>query len=354
MTIKWTKTDEYLMGNNGAVFDKDSLIASFDIDFTILRPKSGKKFPIDENDWMFMNGEVINKFADLAKQNYKFVFVTNQRGLKTDADRTGWMKKLDDVVKQLGIQVLVLCSLENDMYRKPKTNLFNKFVGGYSKDSFFCGDAGGLKGDFDDTDLKFALNLGIKFIHAREFLDGEKLKVPIPEHIKYSKGTYTQFVPQHPEMIIMVGLPGSGKSYYATNYICNDNNYEYINRDTLKTSDKCLKACKAALKAGKSVVIDNTNPDKATRKKYTDIAKEHSVPYRCVYFTTNRDLAKHNAIYRNIMTKNKVEVIPDMAYNIYKKNFQEPSVDESFGEVIKVDFLLDEKKADPVYCQYLE
>lgn len=34
----------------------------------------------------------------------------------------------------------------------------------------------------------------------------------------------------------------------------------------LKSKEKCIKACKAALLAGKSCVIDNTNPQAEIRK----------------------------------------------------------------------------------------
>jgi len=51
--------------------------------------------------------------------------------------------------------------------------------------------------------------------------------------------------------------------------------------------------CTAALNKKKSVVIDNTNPQVATRKRYIDIAKQCKVPVRCVWVSTPRDLAEH-------------------------------------------------------------
>ena len=72
-------------------------------------------------------------------------------------------------------------------------------------------------------------------------------------------------------MIIMVGFPGSGKSTICKRHLI-PNKYAHINRDTLKT--RCLKVCEEELKAGKSVVIDNTNPSKKDRAKYIDLAKK--------------------------------------------------------------------------------
>lgn len=53
-----------------------------------------------------------------------------------------------------------------------------------------------------------------------------------------------------------------------------------MNQDTLGNRDRCLKAAREALEAGRSVVVDNTNRDRKTRKFYVDLAKELDVPAR--------------------------------------------------------------------------
>lgn len=69
----------------------------------------------------------------------------------------------------------------------------------------------------------------------------------------------------------MVGGPGSGKSTIAITQL---NSYVRVNNDDLKTKEKCIKVCKESLIAGKSVVIDNTNPTADVRGRFIDIAKE--------------------------------------------------------------------------------
>lgn len=51
----------------------------------------------------------------------------------------------------------------------------------------------------------------------------------------------------------------------------------HVNRDTLKTKEKCLKVAQEAVDAGKSVVIDNTSPEASTRAEYVRMAKKGSL-----------------------------------------------------------------------------
>lgn len=77
-------------------------------------------------------------------------------------------------------------------------------------------------------------------------------------------------------MIIFVGSPASGKSTFWKTHL---SDYVRVNRDTLKTREKCLKVAEDALEEGKNVVIDNTNPTKRDRQAFIDLAKEYSIIY---------------------------------------------------------------------------
>ena len=55
--------------------------------------------------------------------------------------------------------------------------------------------------------------------------------------------------------------------------------YVWINRDSLGTAEKCVKNAKEAIAEGKSVVIDNTNPDVASRAKYIAVAQQYKVNF---------------------------------------------------------------------------
>ena len=89
----------------------------------------------------------------------------------------------------------------------------------------------------------------------------------------------------------MVGGPGSGKSHVVKSYLTT---YQHINRDTLGSWQKCVSTMDQALSQGKSVVVDNTNPDPASREKYIKVAKVRKVPVRCFVMKTESEHSKHN------------------------------------------------------------
>lgn len=67
-----------------------------------------------------------------------------------------------------------------------------------------------------------------------------------------------------------------------------------MNRDTLGSWQKCVSALESALAAGKSAVVDNTNPDKESRQKFINAARKHGVICRCFVLKTSMEHAKHN------------------------------------------------------------
>lgn len=146
----------------------------------------------------------------------------------------------------------------------------------------------------------------------------------------------TPLISDKQELVICVGYPASGKSSFVKKNLV-EKGYVYVNQDTLKTRDKCVKACKEALDAKKSVVIDNTNPEASTRALYLRLAKDANIPTRCFYFGDNEDLAQHNNYYRALY-KNGKEPLSILAYRSFKSKFQEPTVKEGYTEVKRIHF----------------
>ncbi len=56
--------------------------------------------------------------------------------------------------------------------------------------------------------------------------------------------------------------------------------YEVISRDHLKNWQKCVSQMESCIKSGKSCVIDNTNLDSTSRKRFIGVAKKLNVSVR--------------------------------------------------------------------------
>eukprot|EP01125_Pyxidicula_operculata_P014607 TRINITY_DN4884_c0_g1_i4.p2 TRINITY_DN4884_c0_g1~~TRINITY_DN4884_c0_g1_i4.p2 ORF type:complete len:279 (-),score=78.49 TRINITY_DN4884_c0_g1_i4:27-863(-) len=272
-----------------------------------------------------------------------------------------------------------------DCYRKPSSGMWDYFVDNLNgdpsmypidkKQSFFVGDAAGristngrIK-DFSCDDRKFAANIGLKFHTPEEYFDGD-MPDSIPwdwegvdpqtiidfatvKKIKPYLCSEKELTPSHQEMIIMVGMPASGKSSFVKKYLL-PKGYVHINRDKLKKKEKCLSLARQSISESKSVVIDNTNPDKSTRGEYIKIAKEYDLPVRCFVLSTPRKLADHLNAYRERITNGEVGRIPDIAYNMFQSKYEEPSEKEGFVDIMKVNFVpeFDTEEKKMIFLQW--
>lgn len=352
-----------LMYLDGPDISPSEKIAAFDMDGALILTKSGKTFPTGPDDWKLFNNKVSSKLASLNSEGYKIILFSNQAGIekkKTKPDDI--QKKVLAIMDELGFPFQMFISTGENIYRKPGTAgwkfMLDKCNGGKKcslKDSFYVGDAAGRiknwqpqkKKDFSCSDRKFAANVGIKFQTPEEFFNGDK------ECLKYEWGSldpetflssskvstsYDSITSKNTEMVIFVGFPASGKSTFSKTYM-QPKNYVIINRDELKTQEKCLKVCSESLKTKKSVVIDNTNPSKESRQSYIALAKKHSVPVRCFHFQASKEVAEHMNQFRQAQSGGKIRRIPAIGYNLFKSKFETPDVSEGFSEIKKIDFL---------------
>lgn len=314
-------------------------IAGFDLDGTLIDTKSGKTFAINNSDWKFKFENIKDKLEELIKDNYCIIIVTNQKGLKSEELILDWKEKINKISIKLNLPFMVLASIENNNFRKPLIGFEKEFSNYDKKNSFYCGDACGRENDFSDTDYKFALNLNIKFYSPEElFLKEDKLI----KNIKYYDDSIFDnknkpFKPKNKDLIIFVGLPGSGKSSYIRNNILNNGkiSYQLINQDIVKNLDKCIKLCEEYMKRDMSIIIDRTNPTKKDRELFISLAKKYNYTnIRCFKMKTTEELALHNNIYRNITTS--TSLVPILVYRIYNKNYEAPSHSEGFTKIYPI------------------
>ncbi|KAM9452126.1 bifunctional polynucleotide phosphatase/kinase-like isoform 1-T1 [Salvelinus alpinus] len=227
-------------------------IAGFDIDGCIITTNSGKVFPTSPDDWRILFPEIQPKLASLLKKGYKVVFFTNQMGISRGKLKPEDFKsKVENILKTLQLPIQVFVASGPGIYRKP------------------------VMGMWEHLCEKFALNLGLQFHTPEEFFLGWKtapFSLPPFDPRKCDSNARLYDPPSasltstKQEVIIAVGFPASGKSSFFHTHIV-PKGYVYVNRDTLGSWQSCVSACERALKEGRSVAVDNTNPDPESRKR---------------------------------------------------------------------------------------
>jgi predicted kinase len=133
-----------------------------------------------------------------------------------------------------------------------------------------------------------------------------------------------------PDCVILVGIPGAGKSTFAR---ARFPDHDYISKDALppSASNKQARqdaALRAALGAGRSVVVDNTSVTPADRGAIIAIAREFDA--RVIgYFL---QISTRDAVARNERREGRAKV-PKVAIFTAAKRLVPPAPAEGFDEL---------------------
>ena len=299
-------------------FRQRKKIASFDYDWTLVKPTSGGTFPKNIDDWEWLNDSVIPVLQKLYENGYAIIVFTNQT--------KDWkIKQIQEALTSINLPILIAIAMDKAEH-KPARILFDVAVTWEwdKRKSFFVGDALGRKGDWNNTDRLFAENIGIKVRTPEEVFQRSKSKSSVfdDENIHKKIG-----VKDEQEIVIMIGYPGSGKSTIAHD-IFEKAGYVILSGDILKTSAKMIKEAGKYIEDCKSIVFDATNPSKKKRAEYIDFAKKHHFSVekgniRCIHVATSME----ESMARN-KQRPEDKIVPRIAYNLYKKHFEEPANSE--------------------------
>lgn len=350
-------------------------LACFDLDGTIIKRPTRKS-----NEWELLDNSIIDEFSDLIYNNYLIIIFTNQGGmtLNKNFDIEKWKDNFKKILKKIlskipykEYYIAIYVAKDYDIYRKPNIgmwslmkedikNIFNINKLKISKKSFFCGDAAGRitggefskskKKDFTDTDLKFALNINLTFYTPEELLlenpkkISRKLEGIDPKNVidKITTKKYI-FKPHKKEMILMIGPPGSGKSYFIKKYII-PNDYTCVSLDICKTKIKFYSRINDLICNKKSIVIDNTNYDIKSRFPCIELAKKNNYFIRAIVLNTDIQIAKHLNNVRHVYSKGQIPKIKNIVYNNFNKKYEKPSKKEGFDIIENIDFYFDPNK----------
>jgi bifunctional polynucleotide phosphatase/kinase len=314
---------------------KYSKIAAFDLDHTLIRPKSGNVHPKDENDWQWLYPNTKKILEHLYKNRYTICIFSNQTEKKID----NTLLKITSMAKDINVPLNFFFSIKNDIYRKPRTGMWKKLreLVTYKiniHESFFCGDAAGRyingKKDFANTDYQFAKNNKLIFkVPEQVFLNEHVNLEPLSNQVIYN---YTEdtcdldFLKKFSGKIAImnVGRPASGKS--SITKILANHNYIIVSND-----EKNAKSVFAsALKNNHNIVIDNTNATKKQRSVYLEPLIKNNYTVICFWFDIPVQVSQFLNNYR---IEKGGKPISEIVYRVYAKHFEQPVKDEGFSLV---------------------
>lgn len=372
-------------------------IRAFDMDGTWIRTKSGRIYPTNAQDWVWWHNDVPDLLRQEAANSKQLVVIfSNQHGCSKVAKRLEIQQKVEDLAKILGIPMMVLIATSDDWYRKPSTHMWTHLMDHVVKWStadqekrrtqcIFVGDAAGrhaswdgrakTKADFACSDRLFAYNIGLLFYTPEEYflhykpvsetqwswpatvsnaiaahgviLADETVSVDTSSVTSSASSTVAAITPHglpvetRQELVIFVGMPASGKSTLARKEF-GEKGYILINRDTLKTVQRCVRAMVVAIQHGNSTAIDNTNPSQEARAKFIHAAREYApdIIIRCIWMQTPEATCHELNQRREEETNGAIKRVPRIAYNIFKGKFEEPVIDEGFTTILRIPFVL--------------
>lgn len=128
------------------------------------------------------------------------------------------------------------------------------------------------------------------------------------------------------ELIIFIGLQGSGKSTFYKRYFADT--HIRLNGDMLKNRHRETILFQACLNSKTKTVIDKTNPTKQIRAAYIQPAKEHHFKVIAYYFDVPFDIA----LKQNNQRQGKAKIL-EVGLKSVAKQLTKPTDDEGFDKI---------------------
>ena len=164
-------------------------------------------------------------------------------------------------------------------------------------ESFFVGDAAGRpahannqRADISDCDALFAKRVGVRFFTEETFLEADSIEILV----KNLSVTSSQKVePKAKRVVLLMGLPGSGKSYLSNALQSAYPSVEVASQDILKTLPKLEEAILSSLGRSDTLVVDRCNVSSEQRDVIIRM-----LPEACVVEVVVLDVGKDKAYER--------------------------------------------------------
>lgn len=286
---------------------RSDYVAAFDLDWTISYNEK-HLFPKEVDDIQILPRRR-DMLENLIKNGYNVVLFTNQYS-RTKSERINKLNRIINFLYKLKLPIFLYIATEKDQYRKPDIGMWNLFIGSNPvRKIIYVGDALGRPQDFSDSD----------FLFGRQISPFSEIYTP---EDFFGSSEIPPFMPLK-ELVVFVGAAGTGKSSYYQNNLLT---HIHIEQDKIGSRAKVLKELTRAFNTGRSIVIDSTNPSQESRDEYYRIASEHGYSIKVLYFVRN------GTGYNKLRPK----PVPTIAYHIFYKKLEVPTVTNTPGELFYI------------------
>jgi atypical dual specificity phosphatase len=136
------------------------------------------------------------------------------------------------------------------------------------------------------------------------------------------------------DLLMLVGLPGSGKSWFSRALMArHPNQWQYISQDESGSRAACEREIGHA---SKRIILDRCNVSRADRQQWLALASSSAASPICVYFEYDRDLcisrAQRRSNHPTLPAGNRVL----NAAKQMSEMFTQPTLEEGFSAVVTI------------------
>jgi predicted kinase len=135
------------------------------------------------------------------------------------------------------------------------------------------------------------------------------------------------------ELVILVGLQGSGKTTFFRERFAAT--YEHVSKDNFRNNARPGRRQRhlivEAFAAGRSLVVDNTNPTVTDRAELIELGRAAGAAVLCYFFPPDLEAS----LRRNALREGKARV-PDHAIRITAARLEPPTPAEGFDRLCLV------------------
>ena len=306
-------------------------VAAFDLDYTLITTKSGRRFPKNKDDWRLINKSIKSKLNQLHLDKYTIIVFTNQKNLEKRITKKDFKEKLANIANEIDVPMIFYISLKNDYMRKPFPGMFEhhnkKFCSPISLSiSFYVGDAWSKTECFSDSDLCFAKNCGLNFYKYEEFFTLDKPNIyndncftlSVDKNFVKNQIRLNNFI-KDKKLLFIISSPASGKTTFCKQFL---KDYIRLSKDDYNTPVKYRKIIQK--NQDKKLVFDNTNSTVSARNKILSYLKKTDNVGYIVRIVPKKETLYLNQ-YRHFISNGTIKLLPNVAIHTYYKHVDFPT-----------------------------